>query len=226
LPAGRSSKFTAVLFDLDGTLIEFKFEAKKSRVHMISWLNGIGFDTGELSNESKTQEILQYVRTKCSSFGSLSYPQIKESLYGILDDYEFKAFSIARPHPGSLGLLKDLKSKQMLCGLVTNSGRKPVDSILGAFGFLHYLSTVITRDEVENLKPEPDGLLAAIRDLRVSAEQSVYVGDSILDIRAAKKADMACIALSEGMYDRETLAQEKPDFMVSKIEDVEKIIFL
>jgi phosphoglycolate phosphatase-like HAD superfamily hydrolase len=219
-------RFKAVLFDLDGTLIEFKFDVAGSRKAAIEWLARNGFDVKGLSPDTKTLGIFQWVRAQCDkNVGGLKYDFTRSELSKILEVFEYKGFSLAKPHPGSLRTLKRLKSEQVLCGLVTNSGGKPVSSILREFGFLPYLEPVITRDDMENLKPDPEGILKAIRILEVDREDAVYVGDSIIDIEAAKSAAVSCVALSKGMYTRDSLIQKKPDFIIDNIEDVEQIVF-
>ncbi len=221
----RLPKFKAVLFDLDGTLIEFKFKVKESRLAMIEWLRKNGFDTSSFSSETKTQKIIDSVRLQSNEETRASFESARRSLYEILNEFEFESLSRAKPHPGSIQLLKRLKEEQILTALVTNSGRRPVDSILGTFGFLPFLTTVITRDEMASMKPEPDGLLKAIEQLRVGREESIYVGDSVIDIQAARKAGVQSVALALGMYAEDTLVKERPDYMISNIEEVQKIVF-
>ena len=219
-------KFKAVLFDLDGTLVEFKFKVRESRLAMIDWLARNAFETRNFTAETKTQKIFDAVKVQSESRKiPNNFDSIRKSLLDILEQFEFESFAQAKPHPGSLHLLKRLKDEQVLTALVTNSGRRPVDSILGTFGFVPYLSITITRDEMTSMKPEPDGILKAIEDLNVRKEESIYVGDSVIDIQAARKAGVSSIALSQGMYSGQILAKEEPDYLISKIEEVEDIVF-
>ena len=78
-----------------------------------------------------------------------------------------QAFREAKPHPGSLDVLKRISFEKIPAAVVTNSGRLPVDVMLGTFGFLPYVSIIITRNEMTKLKPEPDGILQALDSLRV-----------------------------------------------------------
>jgi HAD superfamily hydrolase (TIGR01549 family) len=215
-----------VLFDLDGTLVEFRFKVKESRLAMIDWLGKNGFDTKNLTEETKTQRIFDSVRSQIGTAGnSFRSDYVKKSLSEILENFEFEAFRVAKPHRGSLHLLRRLKDEQILTALVTNSGRRPVDHILSLFGFLPYISLVITRDEMGLMKPEPDGILKAIDELKVAKEETVYVGDSIIDIQAAHSAGIACVALSQGMSTGQVLIKHGPDYLISNIKEVECIVF-
>jgi HAD superfamily hydrolase (TIGR01509 family) len=219
-------KYKAILFDLDGTLIEFKFDVKASRQAMIGWLRQHHFDVSGISDDYKTQAIFKYIKQLFDSNRTfnMSYGEIIHELDLILEKFEFDAFKVARPHPGSLALLKHLKEKQLVTGLVTNSGRKPVNSILEPFGFLPYLSIIVTRDEVQNLKPHPEGIQKALSQLGLSASETLYVGDSIIDIQASKSAGVRCAGLSTGLYDYETLSKANPDYIVRRIEEVKSIL--
>ncbi len=220
-----NSRFKVVLFDLDGTLVEFKFKVKESRVAMIEWLTNNGFDMKRATDQTRTQAIIDIAEKQSSSgTNSMDFQSVKEKLSNILDEFEFAGFNEARPHPGSLTLLKELGNRQIRSGVITNSWRKPVDSILGNFGFLPYLSLVITRNELNKLKPEPEGILKAIDLLGVSKDESIYVGDSVIDIQAALRAGIQSIGLAQGMYRADSLAKEGPDYLVENIEDVKKIV--
>jgi phosphoglycolate phosphatase-like HAD superfamily hydrolase len=83
---------------------------------------------------------------------------------------------------------------------------------------------IITRDEMAKLKPEPDGIIKALELLNVTREESIFVGDSVIDIQAAHKAGVTSVALSQGMSSAHVLAREEPDYLISKIEEVEDII--
>ena len=226
MPITPKPKFKAVLFDLDGTLVEFKFKIRESRLALIDWLSRNGFETHEFTAETKTQQIFDAVKVQSESKKApISYDSVKKTLSDILDQFEFESFVLSKPHPGSLHLLKCLKDAQVLTAIVTNSGRRPVNSALGTFGFLPYVAIIITRDEMASLKPEPDGILKAIDELHVTKDESIYVGDSVIDIQAARKAGVSCIALSQGMYSGQLLAKEEPDYLISSIEEVDDIVF-
>ncbi|MHB1909580.1 MAG: HAD family hydrolase [Nitrososphaerales archaeon] len=220
-----SHKYRAVLFDLDGTLVEFKFKVKESRQALINFLASLHFDMSNINLETKTQRIFDIILEQSKNDPNLArFEYIRAELSKILEEYEFKGFSEAKPHPGALSLLKYLKEEQVLCALVTNSGRKPVDSFLGNFGFLPYLDLVLTRDDVELMKPEAQGIVKALRILHVKKNQAIFVGDSVIDIQAAKKAGISCIGLTQGMSTIKILSDEGPDYLISSIERVKDIV--
>jgi len=223
---------SAVLFDLDGTLVEFKFKVRESRRAMIEWLRLKGFKVQNLTEATRTQEIIDaaYKEWKEGSIDSPirrsfgSFEAVKAELSSILDQFEFAAFQDARPHTGSLETLKELRQRKIELAIVTNSGRRPVDSVLKKFGFLQFVSLVLTRNELSRLKPDPEGLIKALNIFKVRREGAVFVGDSIIDIEAARNAGIRSIAVSCGMYSESELKKNHPDFLISKIEELVKLI--
>jgi HAD superfamily hydrolase (TIGR01549 family) len=226
--APGSSAFKAILFDLDGTLIEFKFKVKESREAMIELLKKEGFDPLKWSEGSRTQEIIDNAREqwKASPYlrNAKDFQVIQDSIFRLLDVFEFEGLSKSRPHAGSVSILRKIKHSEILTGIVTNSGRAPVDSVLTEFGFSPYLSTVVTRNEMEKLKPHPHGLIRAMKNLGVSPSESLYVGDSVIDIEAARLAQMKCAAVSTGTFQHEALVKLGPDLVFRTLEELERAV--
>jgi HAD superfamily hydrolase (TIGR01549 family) len=223
-----SSAFKAILFDLDGTLIEFKFKVKESRVAMIELLKKEGYDPSRWSEATRTQEIIDSAKEQWNESTSLrkgkDFSIVQDSIFRLLDDFEFEGLSQSRPHAGSVSILRKIKHSEILTGIVTNSGRAPVDSILTEFGFSPYLSTVITRNEMEKLKPHPHGLIRAMKELDVSPSKCLYVGDSVIDIEAARLAQMKCAAVSTGTFQYEALVKLGPDLAFRTLEELERAV--
>lgn len=226
----RSSRFKAVLFDLDGTLVEFKFKVKESRIALIEFLDRKGYNVKPLNEATRTQLLVDEAENQWRGSKQLrdkqQFGSLKKEMYAILDEFEFEALGEAKPHTGALQMLKQLDSENIPMALVTNSGRRPVDTVLHKFGFLDYLSAVVTRDEMPKMKPMPDGILVALARLELAPEQVVYVGDSVVDVEAARLAKTWSASIATGLYKKEALEKMSPDFILSRLEDLENVIFV
>ncbi len=219
--------FEAILFDLDGTLIEFKFRIREAHQAMIEYIRNLGYDVSRIGDHTKTQDVIDDVKRQWDELAhtdARSFELVRNGLFRILDEFESSAALDSRPFPGSLETIRSVRQVKIFAGLVTNSGRRAVQTILNAHGFTPYLSSIVTRNEMSRLKPSPVGLLAAIAQLGVEPERSLYVGDSILDIEAAREARMSCAAVTTGLYDQDTLRKFKPDFVLRSIEELKSII--
>lgn len=220
-------RFEAVLFDLDGTLIEFRFKIKESRQAMIDFVRNLGLDIGRMNGHMKTQEVIDETRYqwerslgKCVS----DFDLIKAGLFKILDTFESEVASCSRPFSDSLEMVRSIYQKNIPTGLVSNSGRPAVETIVNRHGFAPFFSSVVTRNEMFRLKPSPAGLLTALDQLGANPERSLYVGDSTLDIEAARAANMKCASISTGLYGHEELRKFEPDFMLNRLTELKDLI--
>ena len=195
---------------------------------MIELLKKEGYDPSNWSEGTRTQEIIDSASEQWKTSTSLrkakDFQTIQNSIFRLLDEFEFEGLSQSRPHAGSVSILRKIKHSEILTGIVTNSGRAPVDSILTEFGFSPYLSTVVTRNDMEKLKPHPHGLIQAMKELRVSPLESLYVGDSVIDIEAARSAQMKCAAVSTGTFQHEALVKLGPDLAFRTLEELERAV--
>ena len=124
---------------------------------------------------------------------------------------------------GATELLEALQGKTKIV-LATMSGRKVVDKLLPAKRIAKYFDVVVSADEVANPKPDPEVFLVAAKKLGVAPEDCVVVEDSVFGVRAAKAANMKCIAVPSGAYSKEELEQEQPDLMIDSLLEKEKIL--
>jgi len=108
---------------------------------------------------------------------------------------------------GAVELLDSLRFKVKLA-LATMSNREVIDKLLVEKKLENYFDFVTTVDEVKNPKPNPEAFLKCALKLNVPPEKCVVVEDSIFGVRAAKKANMKCIAVPSGAYSKEDLMKE------------------
>lgn len=219
--------FKAVLFDLDGTLIEFKFPVEESRHALLDFLKHSGFNVNQFNETMRTQDLVDGARLqweKSNNLKSRPFNVVKANLYEILDGFEYKSMATARPFPNSLAVIEKIKQTGILVGIVTNSGRGPVQEILDKHGFRPYLNIVITRDEMERMKPSPDGLLKAQKLLDVETRDIIYVGDSVLDIESARSAQVKCASVPTGSHPADELRKLSPDYFLEELSDIEKLV--
>jgi len=177
----RQSKIKAVLFDLDGVLIDshdawfkvfnstrkrFKLpEITKEKFDKNCWGGSIEKDAKEYFKGTGSKEIAKIYYAKLSSFKK----EIKINPYAHY-------------------ILKNIKDRKLKAGVVTNSYKKPVLKILGYHGIKDFFDVVIGGNEVENGKPAPDSILKACEKLKISPEEALYIGDTKNDINAGRSA--------------------------------------
>jgi phosphoglycolate phosphatase-like HAD superfamily hydrolase len=123
-------------------------------------------------------------KLEASSDRSARVDDRRQVLFSLLDAHELEAVSRARPTDGAAEFVGWLQSSGLPWGVVTNNGRRPVESIWHSLGWTAP-PILVAREDVARLKPSPDGLVAMLDTLRVAASDLVVVGDSDHDITAS-----------------------------------------
>lgn len=211
----------AAVFDIDGTLVSFKFDVVGTRRAIYRVLSGAGFDTSEMRDNTPTQMILDQVRKQADSgLRQADYDGVRRRVFSLLDEFELPTVREAEVFEGVKETLATLRAHAVLLGVVTNSGRRAASLLLREKGLAPFFDLVLTRDEAPAMKPRPEGLLKAVADLGVSKSGTIYVGDSVYDILAARGAGIRVASISSGNYNKTTLMSERPDFALDSIRDV------
>ncbi len=124
---------------------------------------------------------------------------------------------------GATDILEKLQGKTKIA-LATMSGRKVIDKLLSEKRLREYFDVVVTADDITKPKPDPEVFLVSAAKLGVKPEDCVVVEDSVFGVKAAKTAEMWCIAVPSGFYSREELQEENPDLMIESLAEKEKIL--
>lgn len=215
----------AAVFDIDGTLVAFKFDVKGTREAIIEELSRKGFDTSKLDLTTPTQAMVDAARTQVES-GKVraDFDEVRGKLYAILDASEMESSKGASVFPGTRETLDYLRSKKVRLGVLTNSGRRAAAEILRRAGLHDCFEFVLCRDDVSMMKPKPDGLVMAISLLGMQRDHVFYVGDSKYDIIAAKEAGLRVIAVPSGNYSEARLKEEGADYVISSLSELPRLL--
>ncbi len=89
---------------------------------------------------------------------------------------------------GTDSLIRELKKKDFKIGIVSNSLKPMIEDKLKKYSIEDYVDLIIGYDEVDNLKPDPEGIKKCMKELKVKPRQTIYVGDMKSDVDASKIA--------------------------------------
>jgi HAD superfamily hydrolase (TIGR01509 family) len=192
----------AVLFDLDGTLIDSVYQ------HVLAWqeaLTGFGIDLSVwkihrrigMSGGLFVSGLLREIR------GTLSPEQIRELNLAHAAAFERRRETV-RPLPGARALLSALTEHGVQWAIATSGLAIAAEPSLLMLG-LPETTPLITRDQVRHAKPDPDLFLAAAALIGVPITDTIVIGDSIWDLMAARRAGTLGVGLLSGGYGREEL---------------------
>lgn len=194
----KTKPIKAIIWDLDGTLIDFKINSIKARRKAIKILRNYGIDKEVLSSK---MPLLEIVKSSRESFIKLGLPneRIKEIIKEVNNAVivvEHEAAIKATLTDGIMEVLKFAKSKSLKQAVFTyNTHRNAIISLETA-GISQYIDEVAGRDDIENLKPHPDHLKYLCQRLDVDFDEIVIIGDTGRDIEAALMINSRSIALN------------------------------
>ncbi len=193
--SGRSSDtFDAILFDLDGTLID-------TAPDMVAALLGMQKEHGlallpyDLARSHVSNGAAGLVRL---AFPEADEVQAKRLHQEYLARYEDAVCVESTLFPDLDGLLDKLDAGGRPWGVVTNKPKRMTTPLLAGLGLGARAACAISGDTLPQRKPHPAPLLLASQQIGVPAEKTVYVGDSVRDIEAGRAAGMFTIVASYG----------------------------
>lgn len=126
-----------------------------------------------------------------------------------------------RPYDGVLELMERLRDAGIEMAIVSNKLDVAVKQ-LNEIYFSEYISVAIGENEAAGVrkKPAPDTVYAALRELGVTAEESIYIGDSEVDLATAKNSGLPCISVLWGFRDKECLLEHGAQTLCDTPEQV------
>jgi phosphoglycolate phosphatase len=185
----------AVLFDLDGTLIDTapEFVAIGLQLRQTAGLPAIAPETirGSVSDGA-----LGMVATALGM--ATTDPTFEHWRQRFLNDYEKGLGQHSEPYPGLRELVSTLASAGIKWGVVTNKLSRFAHPLMEKMAFDPPADIVITPDDVSHPKPHPESLIMACHRLNCAPDRTVFVGDHRRDIEAGNAAGCATIAAAYG----------------------------
>lgn len=205
----------AVLFDIDGTLIDswdFIFGAVKHA------LQKHGHDISEevLVSAMGGRSLLDYYKFLLPK---ADWEEIAKSH----SDYQQDKFDLGKPFKGAKKILKKLKSSEFLIGAISNRSRVSLKTTLDRAEFSRFFDIVVSADDVKNPKPHPEHVQAALTYFKVEPNNSFMVGDTQHDIEAGKKAGVKTIGVTYGFLGKD-IENHNPDFVIDDLEELLKVL--
>jgi putative hydrolase of the HAD superfamily len=192
----------AILFDLGGTLIDSEeFFDTFQRILKRKGIRRSKHDVEEAMLEAEQQlknkyrdevpkDSEYYVRWNLGILHRLDIHERDTELAEEIDKHWFDYMKI-RPHEGLLEVLRTLKERGLKLGIVTNGYQSDLDKILPMLRLGNVFDILVAADTIGRKKPDPEIFLHAIMKLRVSASETVFVGDEYEnDYLGAKKAGL------------------------------------
>jgi len=188
----------AIIWDLDGTLIDFKINSIKARRKAIKILRNYGISKEKLSSKTPLLELVKISKEIFIKFG-IPDEKIKEIIKEVnsaVVQVEHEAAIKATLTDGIIEVLEFAKKKGIKQAVFTYNTQENARTSLETVEINQYIDVVAGRDDVQNLKPHPDHLKYICERLDVDLDEIVVIGDTGRDIEAALMANSRSIALN------------------------------
>ena len=205
----------AVVFDLDGTLINTTGLILNTYVETIRSLGGAEVTTDDVLsnfNIGPTPVILEHF---------LGRPVSSRDLDVYYAAYE-ASISCLQPFPHVVDVLEQLQCMGYRLGLFTSATRRAVNLVLPKTSLDGHFGAIVAGDEVAHPKPAPDGLELICQRLGVRTEKTAYVGDAEVDLACARNAGVLAIQAVWGgtsaVFAGDHLVANQPDEIIALIE--------
>ena len=193
----------AVLFDLDGTLMDSTDAIVNSYFHT--------FDTIGEPRPERSVIIATIGDPLHKQFPTMTSHDVDECIRIYRAYYAEHSAAITTLLPGVEETLATLAERGIKLGFVTSKRREAAEMLLEHLGTLHYMDARIGPLEVTQHKPHPEPVQKAMEILGVSPEETVFVGDMHFDVLAGLAADVVTIAVATGYQTRAQLEALNPD---------------
>jgi HAD superfamily hydrolase (TIGR01509 family) len=196
-----SGSLRAVLFDVDGTLVDTNY------LHTVTWWQAFA-QGGQhvamadihraigMGSDQLLDRLLPADRDKDADSGLVAS---HDALYATY-------WTRLRPLPGAVELLRACKKRGLTVVLASSAGETESSVLRGVLDAEDAIDAATFSGDVERTKPAPDLVEVALEKAAVPADQAVFVGDTVWDVRASQQADVPCIGLLSGGIGREELA--------------------
>lgn len=204
----------AVLFDMDGTLVETKIDFALMKREMLA----LGERHGIPASELHGLDILAAVKAIVNRLDPAEADRVHREAFDTLERIELAHSDSVHIIDGALELLSALRDAGIRIGIVTRNCRNAVRVSLDRTGVFH--DVLLTRDDVHNTKPHPEHLLRAMDLLGVQPDESLTIGDHWMDIQGGRAAGTRTIGFlrpdrPEGFFD-----VCPPDLIIRDLEEL------
>jgi len=200
IPAKKMRSIRAIIFDLDDTLVESTVNYAKFKTLVIERITSHG-GPKELYDPHETivTIIARYEdRMRGAGIPEVTIRNRLAELNAIMDEVELEGVSETKPLRGAIDLLKLLRKNGIKVGILTRGCEEYTRSALARTGMLGLVDGIECRNADTKPKPDPEAYLKLVHRLEVKKEETLFVGDHLIDAQCAANAGVPFVAVETG----------------------------
>ena len=215
----------AVLFDLDGTLIDTATDFIRILQDMCREKGCAIVDADlihtQVSEGARAMVKLVYPELDVEDPIFLAHRQRFLDVYGANIAVKTDLFD------GMYPLLEELESQQIPWGIVTNKPRWLSESLLNALNLTERCAVLVCPEDVSKTKPDPEPMYLAAQNINIDVQDCIYVGDHPRDIDAGRDAQMYTILAAYGylpLQYKDDLTAWRADCIVNTVSELQQVL--
>jgi phosphoglycolate phosphatase len=209
----------ALAFDLDGTLIDSAPDITLALNRLMAELGRPDLDLPEVRGMIGDGAGTLVERALIARSVVHRPEELDSYLHRFLAHYEADPIRLTRPYPGVPETLAELHAAGFRCAICTNKPQHATDMILAALDLTRFFGAILGADAVENRKPHPDHLEAALTAIGAKPGQAVMIGDSTNDVAPARALAVPSIVMAYG-YGRAPLSALGADLILEDFAEL------
>jgi pyrophosphatase PpaX len=208
--------YDPILFDLDGTVIDSVALIRESHRHAVREVLGKDLPDDVL--------VAMVGRPLLEQMREFSVPHAEELLRVYRAWNHDHTGELLRGYDGVEQLLRVLKDAGRTLGIVTSKSGPTVDLAFDILPLRDFFDVVVVAEDTEEHKPHAAPVRAALARAGAGPDRACYVGDAPFDIRAARAAGVAAIAVTWGFFSKATLEGLAPDRICDSPEELAQVL--
>ena len=213
-------KYKAVLFDMDGTVLdtlgdlaaavnhtlrEFSMPERSIAEVAAALGNGAAYLIAHTVPEGTSKELTEEVLAAYAPY------------------YDAHCDILTGPYDGIVPLMQKLRDKGVKLAVISNKQDTAVKPLAEKY-FPGLLEIAVGESAEVRRKPNPDAVLAALRHIGVEREDAIYVGDTEVDLQTARNAGMECASVDWGFRTREQLVEIGAEHIFDTVQELEEYL--
>lgn len=205
-------RVAAVVFDLDGTLIDSYALIAAAFRHAARTVLG-----RSLTDEEVLAHWGEPLPVRAAHLAADRAAEVVSAYTAYYDAHHDR---LCRPFPGVIEMLAQVSARGCALGIATSKRRRSTMQAVEAFGFAAWIRAAVTAEDVRAPKPSPDPVTLVLERLGGRPSEALLVGDGAFDIRAARAAGVRSVAAMWGTREAAAVLAAGPDYVAMRPGDI------